>query len=32
MIIVPAKARAVLSHFDERAQHYEIRTMRNGED
>lgn len=28
---VPAKARAVLSHFDERAQHYELRAERSGE-
>jgi antibiotic biosynthesis monooxygenase (ABM) superfamily enzyme len=26
--VVPAKARAVLSHFDERSQHYEVRTER----
>ena len=25
---VPAKAREVLSHFDERSQHYEIRAER----
>lgn len=29
--IVPAKAREVLSHFDERSQHYEIRAERSGE-
>lgn len=29
--VVPEKARAVLSHFDERSQHYEIRVERNGE-
>jgi heme-degrading monooxygenase HmoA len=29
--VVPAKARAVLSHFDERSQHYEIRAQRSGE-
>ncbi len=29
--VVPAKARAVLSHFDERSQHYEIRAERSGE-
>jgi heme-degrading monooxygenase HmoA len=29
--VVPAKARAVLSHFDERSQHYEIRVERSGE-
>jgi heme-degrading monooxygenase HmoA len=28
---VPAKAREVLSHFDERAQHYEVRVERRGE-
>jgi heme-degrading monooxygenase HmoA len=27
--VVPAKARAVLSHFDERSQHYEMRAERN---
>ena len=27
---VPEKARAVLSHFDERSQHYEIRAERGG--
>ncbi len=26
--VVPEKARAVLSHFDERSQHYEIRVER----
>ena len=31
MAVVPKKARAVLSHFDERSQHYEIRTERWGE-
>lgn len=25
--VVPEKARAVLSHFDERSQHYEIRSV-----
>ena len=25
--VVPPKARAVLSHFDQRSQHYEIRSM-----
>ena len=25
LAVVPSKARAVLSHFDERSQHYEIR-------
>ena len=29
--VVPEKARAVLSHFDERSQHYEIRGERSGE-
>ena len=29
--VVPEKARAVLSHFDERSQHYEIRAKRSGE-
>ena len=28
--VVPEKARAVLSHFDERSQHYEIRAERRG--
>ncbi len=28
---VPEKARAVLSRFDERSQHYEIRSERNAE-
>ena len=28
--VVPVKAKAVLSHFDERSQHYEIRAERNG--
>jgi antibiotic biosynthesis monooxygenase (ABM) superfamily enzyme len=27
--VVPAKARAVLSHFDERSQHYEMRAERS---
>jgi heme-degrading monooxygenase HmoA len=27
--VVPEKARAVLSHFDERSQHYEIRAERS---
>jgi antibiotic biosynthesis monooxygenase (ABM) superfamily enzyme len=27
--VVPPKARAVLSHFDERSQHYEIREERS---
>jgi heme-degrading monooxygenase HmoA len=29
--VVPEKARAVLSHFDERSQHYEIRAEKCGE-
>jgi heme-degrading monooxygenase HmoA len=29
--VVPEKARAVLSHFDERSQHYEIRAEKRGE-
>jgi len=29
--VVPPKARAVLSHFDERSQHYEVREERSGE-
>ena len=28
--VVPAKARAVLAHFDERSQHYEVRAERSG--
>lgn len=31
LAVVPEKARAVLSHFDERSQHYEIRAERSGE-
>ncbi len=31
LAVVPKKARAVLSHFDERSQHYEIRAQRKGE-
>jgi heme-degrading monooxygenase HmoA len=31
MAYVPAEARAVLSHFDARAQHYEVRAQRSGE-
>jgi heme-degrading monooxygenase HmoA len=31
MAVVPEKARAVLSHFDARSQHYEVRTERSGE-
>ncbi len=30
--VVPEKARAVLSHFDGRSQHYELRAERTGED
>ena len=29
--VVPEKARAVLSHFDARSQHYEVRAERLGE-
>ncbi len=29
--VVPTEARAVLSHFDERSQHYEIRVEKKGE-
>jgi heme-degrading monooxygenase HmoA len=29
--VVPEKARAVLSHFDNRSKHYEIRVERTGE-
>ena len=29
--VVPDKARAVLAHFDERSQHYEIRAQRSRE-
>jgi heme-degrading monooxygenase HmoA len=29
--VVPEKARAMLSHFDERSQHYEIRAERIGD-
>ena len=32
MAVIPEKARAVLSHFDERSQHYEIRVERKGEE
>jgi heme-degrading monooxygenase HmoA len=31
LAVVPSKARAVLGHFDERSQHYEIRAEREGE-
>ncbi len=30
MAVVPEKARAVLSHFDERSRHYETRAERKG--
>lgn len=30
--VVPEKARAVLSHFDERSQHYEVRAERLGKE
>ena len=30
--VVPQEARAVLSRFDERSQHYEIKAERKGED
>ena len=30
LAVVPEKARALLSHFDERSQHYEIRAERRG--
>jgi heme-degrading monooxygenase HmoA len=30
--VVPEKARAILSHFDERSQHYEIKLERAGRD
>lgn len=29
--VVPEKARAVLAHFDQRSQHYQIRAERQGE-
>lgn len=29
--VVPEKARALLSHFDERSQHYELRAEMSGE-
>ena len=29
--VVPQKARAILSHFDERSQHYEIRAEKSGD-
>jgi hypothetical protein len=28
--VVPKKARALLSHFDQRSQHYEIKVQRKG--
>jgi antibiotic biosynthesis monooxygenase (ABM) superfamily enzyme len=31
LAVVPPKARAVLSHFDDRSQHYEIRAQKTGE-
>jgi len=31
MAVVPTKASAVPSHFDERSQHYEVREERSGE-
>jgi hypothetical protein len=31
LAVIPERARAILSHFDERAQHYEIRAERSGE-
>ncbi len=31
LAVVPEKARAVLAHFDERSQHYEVRAVRSGE-
>ena len=31
LAVVPEKARAVLSHFDERSQHYEIRAAKSRE-
>ncbi len=30
LAVVPDKARAVLSHFDDRSQHYEVRAERKG--
>ena len=30
LAVVPKKARAILSHFDERSQHYEVRAARKG--
>jgi hypothetical protein len=29
--VVPPKARAVLAHFDDRSQHYELRAERGGD-
>jgi len=31
LAFVPEKARAILAHFDQRAQHYEVRAERGGE-
>ncbi len=31
LAVVPEKARAILSHFDDRSQHYEVRAERGGE-
>lgn len=30
--VVPPKARAILSHFDDRSQHYEVRVERSGKE
>ena len=30
LAVVPPKARAVLAHFDDRSQHYELRAERSG--
>jgi heme-degrading monooxygenase HmoA len=32
LAVVPGKAKALLSHFDERSQHYEIRSERKGKE
>ena len=32
LAFVPDKARAILSHFDQRSQHYEVREERSGKD
>jgi hypothetical protein len=29
--VAPPKARAILSHFDQRSQHYEVRTSREAQ-